>query len=163
VPLYKTITNINIDGIAFFRDFVSLIGIGNDYSTLSKTLELVAEENGMFVEEIPDQFRKYDAFNKSDQLAFAIGGIPSVLVLEGTINKSKNKDEVVNAFVDYFFIHYHKPSDDLKQNIDYDAAAKHAKVLLDLCIHLANDEEEPEWKTGSPYINARLRSAAEKR
>jgi hypothetical protein len=58
---------------------------------------------------------------------------------------------------------YHSPSDDLSQNIDYVAAAQHAEVLFDLTLSIVNSEEIPEWSPGSPFINARLRSIAEKK
>ena len=38
VPLHKTIANVNIDGIAMFRDFSSIVGIGMEYSTLDRFL-----------------------------------------------------------------------------------------------------------------------------
>jgi len=163
VPLYRTIANINIDGIAMFKDFQSVVGVGSDYSSLDEALKQTADRYEMVVEDIPKQFKSFDAFNKSDQLAFAISGIPSILVLEGGKNKTKTRDEVLNAFIDYYLERYHTPLDDLNQKIDIEAASKHAKVLFDLCYNLANQIHAPEWKSGSPFINARLRSIAEKR
>jgi hypothetical protein len=58
---------------------------------------------------------------------------------------------------------YHTPFDDLLQDIDFVAAAQHAEVLFDLSFSLVNSDETPEWKPGSPFINARLRSIAEKK
>ena len=103
----------------------------------------------------------FDAFNKSDQLAFAIAGIPSILILEGVKNKTKSEEEVLNAFISYYLEKYHTPFDEINQDIDFDAASKHSKILFDLCYHLANKLNVPEWKTGSPFINARLRSISE--
>ena len=76
---------------------------------------------------------------------------------------TKRKDEVLKAFIDYYLERYHTPFDDLKQDIDTYAASKHAKVLFDLCFHLADQTKTPDWKRGSPFINARLRSIAEER
>lgn len=163
VPLYKTIANINIDGIAMFKDFQSLVPIGTQYSNLDVYLNQTAARYGLLVEGIPSQFRSFDAFNKSDQLAFAVGGIPSILVLEGLTNKTKSKDQVLKAFIDYYLERYHSPFDDLKQDIDSEAASKHAKILFDLCFHLADQIETPVWKNSSPFINARLRSFAEEK
>lgn len=163
VPLYKTIANINIDGIAMFKDFQSLVPIGTQYSNLDVYLNQTANRYNLLVEGIPPQFRSFDAFNKSDQLAFAVGGIPSILVLEGLTNKTKSREEVLKAFIDYYLDRYHTPFDDLKQNIDLEAAAKHAKILFDLCFHLADQIETPVWKSSSPFINARLRSIAEEK
>ncbi|MDP2363459.1 MAG: M28 family peptidase [Ignavibacteria bacterium] len=163
VPLFKTIANINIDGIAMFKDFVGLVPIGANYSTLDLYLKQTANNYDLLIEEIPPQFRSFDAFNKSDQLAFAIGGIPSIFILEGLSNKSKSTEEVLNAFIDYYLNKYHTPFDDLNQTLEPEASVKHAKILFDFAYRLANQVEVPEWKSGAPFISARLRSIAEKK
>nr|MBP9121058.1 M28 family peptidase [Ignavibacterium sp.] len=130
VPLYKTIANVNIDGIAMFKDFSSIVGIGMEYSTLDRSLNITTDNYSLELQDIPPQFRQVGAFNNSDQLAFAKAGIPSIIILEGTKNKSKSEAEVVEAFIDYYINRYHSPQDDINQNIDYKAAEKHTKVLF---------------------------------
>ena len=163
VSLHKTIANVNIDGIAMFKDFRSIVAVGTQFSTLDVYLKQTADRYNLLIEDIPPQFKSFNAFNKSDQLAFAIGGIPSILVLEGLNSKTKSRDEVLKAFIDYYLERYHTPFDDLDQDIDAEAASKHAKILFDLCFHLADQIETPAWKSGSPFTNARLRSIAEER
>jgi Zn-dependent M28 family amino/carboxypeptidase len=163
VPLYKTVANINIDGVALFNDFKSVVGIGSEYSTLESFLDQTAEKYKLTVEDVPKEFDAIDAFNQSDQLSFAMAGIPSILVLEGLDNKSISRDSVLISFIDYIVNRYHSPFDDLNQNIDYTAAAQHKEILFELILNIANSEEIPKWNAGSPYINARLRSAAEKK
>jgi hypothetical protein len=163
VPLYKTIANLNIDGVAMFRDFQSVVGVGAEYSTLENYLLETASQLNLEVCKIPPQFEVFEAFNQSDQISFAAAGIPSILILEGIKNKHNTEQEVLKAFIDYMVNRYHSPIDDLSQQIDYRAAAQHTELLYDLAFSLANSSETPEWKTGSPFINARLRSTAEKR
>ena len=43
VPLYKTIADINIDGLAFYDEFKSVIGVGSEYSTLKNFLNQYLE------------------------------------------------------------------------------------------------------------------------
>jgi Zn-dependent M28 family amino/carboxypeptidase len=126
---------------------------------LSKT----ASNLNLTVEDIPPEFNQFEAFNQSDQVSFATAGIPSILVLEGLKNKNKSREDVLNAFIDYIVNRYHSPFDDLNQKIDYIAAAQNTLVLYDLINSIAESEESPEWKTGSPFINARLRSIAERK
>lgn len=163
VPLYKTIANVNIDGIAMFRDFSSIVGIGSELSTLDKYLKNTADTYNLEIQNIPPQFKQVGAFNNSDQLSFAQAGIPSIIILEGTKNLTKTEDEVLEAFIEYFMHNYHSPFDDLQQDIDYKAAEKHAKILFDFCYRLADSNNSPEWKPGTPFINARLQSIAEKK
>jgi hypothetical protein len=146
-----------------FRDFSSIVGIGSELSTLDKYLQNTADTYNLEIQNIPPQFKQVGAFNNSDQLSFAQAGIPSIIILEGTKNLTKTEDEVLEAFIEYFMYNYHSPFDDLQQDIDYKAAEKHAKILFDFCYRLADSINSPEWKPGTPFINARLQSIAEKK
>jgi len=163
VPLYKTVAALNIDGIAMFRDFKSVVGVGAEFSTLENFLLEATSNLDLVVDKIPPQFEVFEAFNQSDQISFATAGIPSVLVLEGIKNENKSDDEVLKAFIDYMVNRYHSPFDDLAQTIDFVAAAQHARLLYKFAILIINSEKIPEWNFGAPFINARLRSIAEKR
>jgi len=163
VPLYKSIANLNIDGIAMFKDFQSVVGVGSEYSTLKNYLLETAEQLDLVVDNIPPQFEIFEAFNQSDQISFASAGIPSILILEGIKNKRVSEQEVLNSFIEYMVNRYHTPFDDLSQEIDFIAAAQHTEVLYDLALSLLNSPKTPEWIQGSPFINARLRSIAEKK
>jgi len=161
VPLHKTIANINIDGVAFFKDFSSIVALGTEYSTLDKFVNSMANDYSLTVENIPNQFNQYEAFNRSDQLAFALAGIPSILILEGLKNKTRTETEVLESFINYMDNKYHTPFDDLNQQIDYEAAVNFTDILFDVIFKLASSDIAPEWKEGAPYIHARLRTIAE--
>lgn len=164
VPLYKTVANINIDGIALFKDFTSMVGVGAEFSTLKKYLLETLNKFDLSLDYIPEQFYQFEAFSKSDQVMFAAAGIPSILLLEGPDNMHFSRDEVLKEMIDYDIYCYHTPFDDPAHlEINYEAAGQHAEVLKDLIISIANSNKEPEWNKGAPYINARLRSIAEKR
>jgi len=163
VPLYKTAANINIDGIASFDRFKSVIGIGSKYSKLHNIFETSATKQNLTVVPIPAIFKQTEAFNRSDQIAFSNAGIPSVLVLEAPYFENLSEEEGYKKIVEYEEKIYHSPFDDLSQPINYEAAAQHINFLYQFIIDVANADEAPEWNSGSPFINARLRSIAEKR
>jgi hypothetical protein len=163
VPLYKTIANINIDGIALFDNFKSIIGVGAEYSTLSDFLFEAAKSNSLNLVNIPEEFRKYDAFSRSDQVAFANAGIPSMLVMEAPDYVNLLREEGLLKFINFSENIYHTPFDDLNQEMNFDAAVQHTELIFELCKILANSDEQPEWKDNSPYLNIRLRSIAEKK
>jgi hypothetical protein len=163
VPLYKTAANINIDGIALFDRFKSIAGIGSEYSTLMEFLQKAAKENNVGISGIPPQFQNYESFSKSDQAAFAQAGIPSILVSEGIDYENMSKEEGFKQFIHYSEKIYHSPFDDLSQPMNMGAAVQHIKIIYDLCRILADSDITPEWYPGSPFINARLRSQAEKK
>jgi hypothetical protein len=163
IPLYKTIANVNIDGIALFDRFKSIIGIGSEYSDLNDYLSETAAENHVGITDIPSQFVDYESFSKSDQMEFALAGIPSILVSEGIDYEHISKEEGLKEFINYSKNIYHTPFDDLNQPMNFDAAVQHLNILYDLCYMLLQSEKVPEWYPGVPFINARLRSQAEKK
>ena len=163
MPLYKTVANINIDGVALFDNFKSIIGVGAEYSTLTDFLNEVAGKDNLSVTEIPEGFKNADAFEKSDQAAFANAGIPSILVMEAPDYVNLSKEEGLKKFINYSENIYHTPFDDLNQPMNFNAAVQHISIIYDLCNLLSNSEETPVWKNNSPYLNARLHSIAEKR
>ncbi|MCK9280001.1 MAG: M28 family peptidase [Melioribacteraceae bacterium] len=163
IPLYKTIANVNIDGIAAFDKFKSVVGVGSNFSTLEEFLIKSNTEMGLEIDSIPREFASEEAFTQSDQFAFALAGIPSILILEGTEYEMITSEEGINKMIEYYFDYYHSPFDDLSREINYDASMQHIQVLLNFIRLLSNSSEIPEWKKGSPFINQRLRTIAEKR
>ena len=163
VPLYKTIADINIDGIAAFDEFNSIIGIGTEFSSLNKFFKETAGGMGLSVGKIPGIFDQSDAFYLSDQLSFALAGIPSMITMEGIDYKHISKKEGTERFINYSEKVYHTPFDDLNQKINFNASIEHISFLYNLITELLNSEEAPEWNEGTPFINARLRSIAEKK
>ncbi|MCS7054215.1 MAG: M28 family peptidase [Ignavibacterium sp.] len=162
-PLYKTVANLNIDGIALFRDFNSLIVLGKEFSNLGLFAEQTAKRFGLKIEDIQDEIMNFGVFSNSDHFAFAQAGIPSVIIIEGFENKSLTRDEVKQEFMNYYENYYHTPKDDLKQNIDLIAAERHAKILFDFIYNLASSIEAPEWFSDSPFLQNYLRNLAEKK
>lgn len=163
VPLYKTVANINIDGIASFDNFKSVVGVGEEYSSLSSTLKEAAEERNLKVVPIPEQFIGFGSYTKSDQHSFAKSGIPSLLILEGIDYVNIDRSEGLKRTLNYSTNIYHTPFDDLQQPINYGAALQHMEILLAMINKISNSIKEPEWFSGTPFINARLISKAEKR
>ena len=146
-----------------FDTFYDVIGIGAELSSLGDIFEKVAIEQGMYVSNLPALFISSESFARSDQIAFAKAGIPSILIAEGFHYKNLTQDEGIELFIDWQKHIYHTPFDDLNQDLDLDATIQHLELLFDLIYEIANSEIEPEWFNNSPYVNARLRSIAEER
>ena len=163
VPLYKTVADINIDGVASFDKFKSIVGIGSEYSTIHDFLENTAKRFNLKVVPIPSHFIQVESFSKSDQFSFAAAGIPSVLVAEGPDYVNLGKEEGLKKMIEYATKYYHTPFDDLNLPINYDAVIEHLQVLFSLIYDISNSDVKPEWNKGTPYINVRLRSIAEQK
>jgi len=162
-PLYKTVANINIDGLAMFDRFKNVVGVGAELSTLGEYLEKVAAERGYYVSRIPSQFNDSESFARSDQIAFAKAGIPAILIAEGYDGHDLSQSEILRRMFNWMKTIYHSPFDDLQQPINYTAVLQHCRFICNFCYSLADSRFEINWKPGTPYINARLRSFAEKR
>lgn len=161
VPLYKSVVNINIDGIASFDNFNEMILIGGELTNIEMFCANIKSD--LTFGNIPNEFNSTMAFNMSDQIAFAMAGIPSVLTIEGPNYKTMDREQAIEMFINYSTNIYHTPFDDLTQEINYNAVEQHVEFLYSLVLLIANSKNVPEWKPGVPFINARLRSIAEKR
>jgi hypothetical protein len=164
VPLHRTLSNINIDGIAAFDEFKDIISIGAEFSSLQDDVLQIADSAGLAVSSIPSEyFYEMESVNRSDQLAFMKAGIPSVLIVEGLNYRNTDYSKGIERLLKWNQNVYHTPFDDLKQNINFNATVQHTQILFNLALHLAEKEETPQWKPGSPFINARLQTIAETR
>jgi hypothetical protein len=139
------------------------VGVGSNFSTLEDFLIESNKDLNLVMDSIPREFASEEAFTQSDQFAFALAGIPSILILEGTKYENISSEEGINKMIEYYFDYYHSPFDDLSRYINYDASMQHIDLLFNFIQLLSNSAEVPEWKKGSPFINQRLRSIAEKR
>ena len=81
-----------------------------------------------------------------DQYSFVKRGVPSVLMAEGL----KARDPKVNAvkLQEQYGTHYHAPSDDMNQPLDFDAAAEFMQINFLVGYDIAQDPQRPRWKPG---------------
>lgn len=163
IPLYKTIANVNIDGLAVFDRFKSIIGIGSEYSSLGKIYEKVSSNLNLSTSEIPQEFENFRSFYQSDQASFAQAGIPSIMFYEGIDPEEKTLEKAMRWYINYSENIYHSPFDDLSQEVNLNATMQHLEFLYNFIFELANSEDNPYWYENSPFLPARLRSIAERR
>jgi Zn-dependent M28 family amino/carboxypeptidase len=160
LPVTRMAANINIDGLAFNDVFEDVIGVGTSLSTLGEDLERVAGRLGFAVSQAPDMFWASESFARSDQLAFAERGVPSLLINEGFRWRSHGPEEAVAATVRWLQEVYHSPADDLDQPINWNAARNHTGFLAALVYAVADDVRDPVWYPGVSYAYVRLLSQA---
>lgn len=163
VPLYKTIANLNIDGLAMFDTFNEVVGVGADYSTLGNVLRKAAAKDSLLTGSIPPQFLQYESFARSDQMSFAWAGIPSILIMDGINYRHLTFGEGLQKWLDWNRTIYHSPFDDIHQPINWQAAAQHVRFLSHFLQALLNTRQKIVWKEGLPFKNIRLQTIAEQR
>lgn len=161
VPLHRTVAAINVDGISFLAPTDDFVGVGAELSTLGELLQKTLARLDLRLAEIPEPFRAREPLYASDQIAFAQGGVPSILVMEGLSFRGITAAEGLARFVAWGEERYHSPRDDLSQPLDRQAIEQHATVLLELVREVANTFTQPQWLPGTPFNGERLRSLAE--
>jgi Zn-dependent M28 family amino/carboxypeptidase len=159
-PLYKTVANINIDGIAILDQFKGMIAVGAELSSLDQLISSFLTEKGLTLCRDDDYLTWMP---RSDQFAFAKAGIPSILIQDGCHFVHLSDKTAIQKMRDWQESIYHTPFDDLTQPINYEAVMEHAQILYDLIYFLANHNQEPSWKEGVPFRTIRLQTIAEKR
>ena len=162
-PLYKSIAAINVDGVSAFDEVDAFTLLGDEYSELLEYSKAAARHLGLERAPLEGEFSAQQSFLRSDQAMFAIGGIPSAILLESFSYRNHTRDEGRKAYLDYMENRYHSPADDLTQPVNYLASAQHLKILYTIVNLIADSDKEIEWDSGVPYKNARLTSKAEKR
>lgn len=153
IPLNKTIANVNIDGLSIFDEVNSFIDVGGYLSTLGDLFASVTAMLDLGVSMLPDQFLGYESFMRSDQIAFAKAGIPSILIAEGTDYVNMSSEAGVQKMIHWFENIYHSPFDDINQPIDWNAARQHCQIIFAYAVKLANIKQVPTWKSGTDFIN----------
>jgi hypothetical protein len=162
-PLYKTIANINIDGLAFQGDFKNIIPLGAEYSTLNEMIDLALKEFRISKTSKSEIVNRQESFSSSDQFSFAKAGIPSVIIVED-INSPGANDEVLSEKMNRWMKEvYHSPFDNKNQFVDFEAMLKHTEIIFSFCKYLADSEEEPAWNEATPFYSVQLRNKAEKK
>ncbi|MEO6171659.1 MAG: M28 family metallopeptidase [Arenimonas sp.] len=145
VPKNSLVANINIDMPVLLTEFLDVVTIGVDHSSLQNQVQQASTDVGFLLS--PDPFPEESAFVRSDQFAFVRQGIPAVC-LDGGIVAKDSKIDGKKILENFLQTHYHQPSDDLKLEIHYPTAAKMAALNARIGQLIADDPYRPRWNLG---------------
>ena len=92
----------------------------------------------------PDEVR----FVRSDNFSFVLEGIPALRMKYGlkTETSETGLDSIIKTFTEQ---HYHKPSDELNDMFDFDAAKTYVRLQFMNSYLINVSEEKPTWNEGS--------------
>jgi hypothetical protein len=134
---HEIVGNINLDMPVLTYDFQDVIVFGGDRSSLRLAIQAAAQQMQIAIGE--DPFPEQGIFTRSDHFRFVEAGIPSVMLATGMANGGEE------AWANHFAKNYHRPSDDMQNNIDFNAAAKFAELKTRITLQVANAEQKPLW------------------
>ncbi|PLR23358.1 aminopeptidase [Caulobacter zeae] len=140
VPKAELAADVNLDMPVLLYPFTDVVAFGANRSSIGPIVAKAAGRVDIALS--PDPMPEEGLFTRSDHYRFVQQGVPSVFLMTGFKNGGEK------AFKDFLATHYHKPNDDLKQPIDYQAAAKFALVNYEIAHDLADAAERPTWNPG---------------
>lgn len=139
VPLKDIIFNLNTDG-AGYNDpaYIAIIGWGR--TGTNAAIEQSAAAYGLKI--FPDPAPEQGLFDRSDNVSFAIKGIPCMTFTPGLTSF----DDTINKY-------YHQVADEADY-VDMDYLLKYARSFAMTARLIANTPERPKWAEGDKYEKA---------
>ena len=146
VPEADLVANINMDMPVLLAPSRDVVPIGLEHSTLKSTLESAAKEIGVGLS--ADPFPEEAVFVRSDQYAFVRAGVPAVYLDGGIEPAVAGGASPKDAFDEFLRNCYHQPCDDASQPIQYEDAARLAKLNARIGVLVGDATERPRWNKG---------------
>ena len=152
VPLSSIAADINLDQLRPIFPLKILTVHAKDDTTLGDDATSIAASMGIRTQNDPEPER--NLLRRSDHWNFLEHGIPAVNFVFGYEPASESE----RIYRHWYRTGYQTPQDDLKQPIDWRAAADFNRFFYALVDKVANDPAPPAWKAGSK-LRAELGSA----
>ncbi|MHA7856444.1 MAG: M28 family metallopeptidase [Henriciella sp.] len=137
VDASRLVGNVNLDMPVLTYPFEDVVAFGSDRSTIESAVKEAAEAMDMSLS--PDPFPDQGLFTRSDHFRLVEIGVPAIFLATGFANGGEE------AWAAHFAQNYHRPSDDMQNDIDFEAAARFAEVNARIALNLANRDERPLW------------------
>jgi len=143
LPLSRVAADINLDQLRPIFPLELLTVHALNDTTLGDDSRAVAQSLGIQVQVDPEPDR--NLLSRSDNWPFMQAGIPATGFVFGYRPGSRSEQ----IYRQWYRTGYHKPQDDLKQPMDWKAAAEFNRFFYDLVERVANQPAAPKWKSGS--------------
>jgi Zn-dependent M28 family amino/carboxypeptidase len=140
VPIEKVVGNVDLDMPVLLYPFTDLVAFGADHSSLGKIVANAGQ--AMKVTLAPDPMPTENIFVRSDHYMFVKQGVPAVFLATGYANGGAAK------WGDFFKNTYHKPGDDMSQDINWRAGARFAEANWRITSAMADSDTPPLWYKG---------------
>lgn len=156
-PLARTVANINVDSGNLYGETDDIVGIGAERSEMLGLLREAAAAEGMTV--TPDPQPNQGLFFRSDQLAFARGGVPAIFINTGRQFRGREAGWADSVFAAYRAERYHQPGDELRDDMLFGGLLQQTRVAFRLGHRLATDPAlRPAWKPSEAFAETRAAS-----
>lgn len=140
VPIGNIVGDVNLDMPLLTYAFEDMTVYGANRSTLGPIVAAAAASIGVGMS--PDPAPQMGLFVRSDHYRFIQQGVPSVFLWPGQKGPGKA------AWEEFFAKHYHRPSDDLNQPIDWAQAVRFVTANYTIARAVADNDDRPVWNKG---------------
>lgn len=123
--------------------------IGYGHSTFDEILANAAKKQDRYV--VPDQEPEKGYFFRSDHFNFAKVGIPALYAKGAFEHRDKGRDFAKQEADKYTSMHYHQPSDEYSEDMDFGGIVEDVQLYYNIGWRLATGEDTPTWKTTSEF------------
>jgi hypothetical protein len=143
MPLSRIAADINLDQLRpiFPLELLTVHALAD--TSLGDDARAVAAGLGIEVQKDPEPER--NLLSRSDNWPFMQAGIPATGFVFGYRPGSRSE----RIYRQWYRTGYHKPQDDLKQPMDWKAAADFNRFFYALVARVADQPAAPAWKNGS--------------
>jgi Zn-dependent M28 family amino/carboxypeptidase len=145
VPKSQIVANVNTDMPTLIAPLLSVAPLGAEHSSLVKNVDFACQQLNIVRQ--PDPMPEENRFIRSDQYSFVQQGIPALHVKYGTLTKD-NSFDLVEFTKKWRDENYHRPSDEITSNFDFDAARKYVQLNFLISFSVAQTRERPTWNDG---------------
>ncbi|MBV8632740.1 MAG: M28 family peptidase [Silvibacterium sp.] len=129
---------------------------GAERTTFYPVVEKTARAFDLTLE--PDKFPSAGHYYRSDHFSFARVGVPAFSVGQGTLFEGHDAAWGKAQAEDYVAHHYHQPSDEYHENMDFRGDAKMARFGFILGWQASSLPESIGWQKGDEFEAARRKS-----
>jgi hypothetical protein len=143
VPLKSIVADVNLDMPLITYPFEDMVVFGAERSTLGPIVERAVASVGVSMS--PDPMPEEGIFVRSDHFRFVQKGIPSVFLWPGQKGPGKA------AWADFMANHYHQPSDEISQPLDWAQGVRFVTVNYTIAREIADNDERPRWNKGDYF------------
>jgi Zn-dependent M28 family amino/carboxypeptidase len=153
IPAQDISLDLNYDDIQPVGDPQELVVSGAERTSVNPLVDKVAKDFAMSIK--PDDHPEAGHYYRSDHFSLARVGIPAFSVNEGALFKGHDRAWGEEKERDYVAHRYHQPSDEYREDMDFSADAKLARVGLVLGWEAANQQDLAGWEPGDEFEKAR--------
>ncbi len=155
VPAKDVALDLNYDDLQPIGIPMSAEVSGSERTQFYPVVEKTAQAFGLKIQ--PDQFPLAGSYYRSDHFSLARVGIPAFSIGEGTLFEGHDAAWGEAQQKDYTAHHYHQPSDEYHESMDFRGDARMAQFGLMLGWQ-ASAGAPTEWKAGDEFETARKKS-----